>query len=134
MPKIRITRTLKVTTEHEFDKLNYEGATDYTGDTYPEIRNVYEAAAWERQELRDRDVEIEQAVEAAANADNNENLDVTTFIEVVEDEGGPARMTPETVGEVLQRGGYNELSDVVDDTNRKYEDAAHEDAAYDAQR
>jgi hypothetical protein len=85
VPKIRITRTMVVTKEVEFDKVNYVGATDYKGDPYPEITDVYQAAAWERQEELDPDVAHERAIDNAADAAGDEDFYLNSTFEVIED-------------------------------------------------
>jgi hypothetical protein len=84
VPKVRVTYTLIVTKEVEFDKNNYVGVTDYKGDSYPEIDTAYDAVRWERQEDKDPDVAIEHAIEAAAEAKDGEYI-IKTAYEVIDD-------------------------------------------------
>jgi hypothetical protein len=82
--KIRKTTFVKLVEEWKFDDGNYEGVTDYKGNDYPEIKTVYDAVRWERQELTDPEVLLERAVNAIA--DNGVEDDVTIFWEVLDDE------------------------------------------------
>jgi hypothetical protein len=84
VPEIRVTYTLIVTKQFEFDKSGYVGVTDYKGDPYPEIATVYDAVRWERQEGKDPDTAIEHAIEAAAEAKDGEYI-IKTAYEVIDD-------------------------------------------------
>jgi hypothetical protein len=84
VPRVRVTYTLIVTKEVEFDKSNYVGVTDYKGDPYPEIDTAYDAVRWERQEDKDPDAAIEHAIEAAAEAKDGEYI-IKTAYEVIDD-------------------------------------------------
>jgi hypothetical protein len=84
VPEIRVTYTLIVTKQFEFDKNGYAGVTDYKGDPYPEIATVYDAVRWERQEDKDPDTAIEHAIEAAAEAKDGEYI-IKTAYEVIDD-------------------------------------------------
>jgi hypothetical protein len=84
VPKVRVTYTLIVTKEVEFDKNNYAGATDYKGDPYPEIDTAYDAVHWERQEDKDPAAALEHAIEVAAEARDGEYI-IKTAYEVIDD-------------------------------------------------
>jgi hypothetical protein len=87
VPKIRITRTIVVTKEIEFDKSDYMGATDYRGEDYPEIVTAYDAVRWLRQEETDEDVALEHAMDMAADAPAADFYLKSTF-EVLDDNEG----------------------------------------------